>query len=569
MKTNNESTTSLIHGSDIIARRLRLILSPMGWLFKFNPKPPHRPRPLSLTLVLLIFSTIFAVIFFDYISLKELADVKDHSSKFDLILESKFILRMFKIFRIYSSCFSITVLFITVAHHSSIANVMANNNNYATLKDQEQVGRACTNVFLFKSLANSIMFVSIVLGTELSSSDQLYYIPLSVVLITFINMTLLAPVIYTCYLGACLGKHVENFSSLYIDTMFDQFLKAAELGEGSEQYLSVDDIAMNCGKVNSLDEDNKKSKGCLSRLFCCCSWFCIVGRFFKRVCRYIFRKLREIAFQLNSRKYPELPEMKMTKLSSTTNIKISEQARNANSLLLRNRLRKTQVMLGELRDLVSDINKMSSPVILMVILYETILIVVISTASVQGRLFKSISPLILPAIVCTIGLTVVVVHICTCLDDTIGSLKLMMNKLFDFIIMNHRVQTVGPDTLSASTRLGSIEALEQYKSSSDSEIESEALSETWSQFQYTRKLSNTIQFTMGGILPVTRRLVLLILGHILSAVFISIEIMSIIDTSQSPVDKTTLKPPDPLKTTSSYSMRRLNALNVTAFRAVG
>jgi len=72
---------------------------------------------------------------------------------------------------------------------------------------------------------------------------------------------------------------------------------------------------------------------------------------------------------------------------------------------------------------------------------------------------------------------------------------------------------------------------------------------------------------MGGIMPVTRKLLLSILGHILSAVFISIEIMSIIDTMNTPhgtmahkngsMNKTTFHLHDSIDMAPTSTSRRL------------
>jgi hypothetical protein len=140
----------------------------------------------------------------------------------------------------------------------------------------------------------------------------------------------------------------------------------------------------------------------------------------------------------------------------------------------------------------------------------------------------------LPTISVTISLVSSVVFVCICYDETVKQLKLLINKLFDFIIMNHRVE-------SSAYRMDRLRPGIDYDPQEVSPLlgsEPGAINETWCQFQYTRKLANTIQFTMGGIVPVTRRLVLSVLGHILSAVFLSIEIMSIIDTMNMPREAT-------------------------------
>jgi len=306
--------------------------------------------------------------------------------------------------------------------------------------------------------------------------------------------------------------------------MFDQFMKAIE--KEGEMQKEAQPIRLTFLETNS-DTSEEGGKG-EARRNCLC-FLTMIWSFLVRSLIAISRAVRDVMTRLNSRKYPELPEMKMTKLSSTTNIQISETMRMANSHLIRVRLRRTQVMLSELRDIVSDINKTSSPIVLMFLAYETVMIVFITTASIQAKVYKSVDLLIIPTISATISLVVSVVYICTCLDETTKQLKLLINKLFDFIIMNHRVQSSGKRVISQAGQ----EPADQSEVCVMPGSEHGAINETWSQFQYTRKLANTIQFTMGGIFPVTRRLVLSILGHILSAVFISIEIMSIIDTQHT------------------------------------
>lgn len=503
MKIQTNQTTTLIDGCELLSKRLRTFGSPMGLLFKFNVH--HRPKPLAITVVLMIFCSLLALLMLDFVLINNFTNPDDNFSRFDEISQSPFIMRLLKFFETYRLCIYTATFVITIAQHGSMVNVMAINNNFVSQKEQHKLAGTTSTVFLFKVLTDCFLFVS-VLGTfNLLNGWRIYVASFCVGLIMFLELTVFSPIMYTCYLGASLGKHVENFSTLYIDSMFDQFMSALDKDNSSPGQTSI-------VQLDSVDED--ENEGCL---WCCCAAF----GFLERVWVYIVDHSRRIGEQLNSKKYPELPEMKMTKLSSSSSFRISDSMRNANGQLIRIRLKKTQIMLTELRDMVSDVNKMSSPIIMMHILYETFFIILISTSSIQAKLFKSINLLIVPTVANTIALVIVVVHICTCLDDTTGQLQLMINKLFDFIIMNHRVQTnYRCDHFSA-----------QEKRILASEKENEALSETWSQFQYTRKLANTIQFTMGGILPVTRRLVLLILGHILSAVFISIEIMSIVDTS--------------------------------------
>lgn len=522
--------STLIHGCDIISKRLRYCLSPQGWLYKFDQ---NRPKPLPLLIVLMHLLSPLLILIVELILNQLLYEVEKESDEYRAIQQSTFIIRLVKTVRIFRQISYIAIILIILAQHSSMANVIASSNNFVSEKEQLHFARMSFAIFLIKSIARVSSFLSIasfqLMRSELNLQDLLCILASVALFLSSINHS--ATLIYTCYLGASLGKHVENFSKIYVDTMFDQFMKAIEKeGEGLSASNPVRLAFFDTNSDTSAEELNQERTGCMSK--CCHGCFGYIGlvwRFIIRALVSVFTFLRDIFARLNARKYPELPEMKMTKLSSTTNIQISETMRMANSHLIRVRLRRTQIMLSELRDIVSDINKTSSPIVLMYLAYETVMLIFITTASIQAKVYKSIDLLIVPTVSATISLVASVVYICTCLDETTKQLKLLINKLFDFIIMNHRVQSTGKRALGTVPQAHT----------SDSDVciipgsETGAINETWSQFQYTRKLANTIHFTMGGIFPVSRRLVLSILGHILSAVFISIEIMSIIDTQNT------------------------------------
>lgn len=521
MERLNHRTSTLIYGSDTISRRLRICLNPIGYMFKFDPNSPYRPKPLALTVILATSASLFAWWLMES-SLSGRTFIR--TQVLDLAKGSMFVSWLFKFFGLYRVFVVFAIPLIVMIQHGPIANVIAMNNNFVSKKEQFICARNSFIVFLIKTLVNLTPMTAIYLH-NISNMEPIKALPLYFFICCttiFVNFTIYVPVIYTCYLSASLGKHVENFSKLYIDTLFDQYMKALEEDSSSQTSNHPSTLDFNS------DDFSDQSKGCM-RYLCCCGCLCTVFRHIKWCFIFVWHRIRELAAHLNSHKYPELPEMKMTKLSTTANLKISDTARASNSHLIRIRLRRTQIMLSELRDVVTDINKMSSPIILMDIIFECLQITTTTTFSVHCKFYKSFSLLIVPTIAGTISLCMSITFICICLDMPISELKLMVNKLFDFIIMNHRIQPQGKSALERAMINGSRE--DNRLLSLAAEREKEALSETWSQFQYTRKLANTIQFTMGGILPVTRRLLLPVLGHILSAVFISIEIMSIIDTS--------------------------------------
>jgi len=498
-------TSTLIHGSEAISQRLKYCLSPMGHLFKFDQQPPYKPKPLTVSVVLMLSSTVFALFILDFVFLKSFINSADADHSFSLIYESPFVWQVVRFYELYRISLFVVVILISIGQHGLMVNVIALRNNFINEKEQTQLANMSFRVFFIKSLLSCTTLVTILLfgGFKMESrATQTSYSILSVMLLFLLSITVSGPLMFTCFLGASLAKHVENFSKLHIDSMFDQFmkhLKSEECLAGGEGQLPT-----RCHQlVDSASEPS--SPLAVLRRWALSVW-CATSR--------LILRLKLAGAFLNSRKYPELPEMKMTKLSATTNLQLSDSVRAQNSRLVRAKLRESQIMLSELRDMVSDINKTSSAIIMMQIIYDTMLIILISTSSIQCKVYKSVGILILPTVASVVGSTISTVFVCTSLDGTPSQLKLMINKLFDFIIMTHgaRASSVGPSGAGPTSG------------------QDESLSETWSQFQYTRKLANTIQFSMGGILPVSRRLVFSILGHILSAAFIAIEIKSIVDT---------------------------------------
>lgn len=521
MKPAN-SVSTFTYGCDIISQKLKYCLSPMGLLFKFHPNPPKQPKPLAMTVVLIILSTIFITIANDLI-LTEWH--RRRSVNINLALESPFVASMMKIAELNRLASLVATSVIATVQHGTIANLMATKNYLVSKKDQVHFASAAFAVFLFCSLLDALCSLPLY---NLSNYDlnELLYSVIMAVAVNSTNVTSLAPIIYICYLGSLLGKHVENFSELHVHTMFDQFMKAIETVEKEGSMVSELSVISDAS-----DEGEKRN-----RLFGCIrDYAAILIRFFERFFVHLVNRLRRMALHLNSRKYPELPEMSMSKLSTATSLNITNSMRISNSHLIRVRLRKSQVMLSELRDVVSDINKMSSAIIFMNLIMDLLKIIVITTSSIQSKTYKSVNIMIIPTMSTTICLVVKVVYVCTCLDATSSQLKLMINKLFDFIIMNHRVHSSKSRTQFTDDEYCTHQENPEVRLAA--EREDEAISETWSQFQYTRKLANTIQFTMGGILPVNRRLVLSVLGHILSAVFVAIEIMNIVDTSGQPATR--------------------------------
>jgi hypothetical protein len=528
--------STLVHGSNIISRYLRYCLVPFGMAYKFEPQPPHQPGPLPILVVLLSFIPLLMHFFTTYVlGVLLMPDNDEQSTRFRAVVESVFIMRLAKITRMYRIVLSIANTVIALNQHGCISNVLASGNNHLSEKEQSFYAKMTFVFFCFNMFANTIAYPIMILFVPSDSAEVpiLFYIGIIIYSLSvfWTRLTDITPLIYSCYLGASLGKHVENFSAIYIDTMFDQFMKAIEKEDDesklSDQVRPLAFFDLPPDELKICVNEPKNVTGSSSTR-CTCDWLYAIWRLITRVLTFVYNLIRSAIIRLSMRRYPELPEMKMTKLSSTTKIQISERTRTANNHLIRVRLRRTQIMLSDLRDLVSDINKTSSPIVLMYLIFDTMTVILITTASVQAKVYKSIGILIMPTILVTASLVSYVVFVCVCYDETTKQLKLLINKLFDFIIMNHRVQSSGRQ-LSSRLRI-----------CNDNEVcilpgsEPGAINETWSQFQYTRKLAGTIQFTMGGIMPVTRRLVLSILGHILSAVFISIEIMSIIDTMNTP-----------------------------------
>ena len=520
-------TLSLVHGCNVISKKLRYFWVTTGYLYKFHQEPPHRPRPLPILVLLLNCLQPILSIMSDFVAQLIVARVdKDWT-----VSNSVFITTLARMFGVYRIVVSVSFVIILLAEHGSMTNVIASGNIYVSVKEQSSFANTTFMFYMIKTIASNAAFLA-VLSLYYTNSKSIsiwwnFLAIFSMYIMFLINLLHNAPLIYTCYLGSALGKHVENFSKIHIDTMFDQFMKAIEKDDDSEELEDVRSLPLFDTYSMDSKEGVNQTSGCLSSSASgCITGLRTLWNLFVEALIASYNFIRNLTARLNMRKYPELPEMKMTKLSSTTNIQISETMRTANSHLIRVRLRRTQIMLSELRDLVSDINKTSSPIVLMYLAYETVLIILITTASIHAKVYRSIDILILPTISITLGLVMNVIYLCTCLDETPKQLKLLINKLFDFIIMNHRIQSTGRRSNRTAAQINS--ASSEVCCLSGSEYG--AINETWSQFQYTRKLANTIQFTMGGILPITRRLVLSILGHILSAVFISIEIMSIVDT---------------------------------------
>lgn len=525
MKKYNPTCT-LVKGCDVISQRLGYSLSPAGSLYKFNDKTPRRPAPLTLGVVLMNCALIALVLVFNLCMYRESKPAYEKSERFKLVSQSKFLFRLSYFYEIYRLIFYCASIIIVIVQHGVIANIMATDIFIVNRREQTRFARRAFSVFLIKTLCNLVTFLFIIWSLykdggdiEIMENPELFLLCPCIILVT--NLSFFTPLMLACYLGASLGRHVENFSKLYIDTMFDQFIKTSDNESVCRMPIlkrsDDDSVSLKSASINWLNP-----------LGLCCS-IATLFTTIKNSFIQMGKKFMEIIRLFNSREYPELPEMEMTKISLSVDVKISEFMRSANSRLIRIRLEKTQNMLSELRDMVSDINKMSSPLILLLFIAETGSIILVTTASIQAKLYRSASLMIVPTVSSTLGLTIGVIYICICLDATTSQLKLMINKLFDFIIMNHRMQIsdkdlqqVGDDGLISD---------EARKSLYNWNKEDKDISETWSQFQYTRKLAGTIQFTIGGILQVNRRLVLVVLGHILSAVFISIEIMSIMDTA--------------------------------------
>lgn len=423
----------------------------------------------------------------------EIQETSIQKYKFSSIHESPFIMSLFQILTLYRLAMHIATLIILVVHHGAITNVIASANNMITPGEQIELAKFSFISFIIVTFTSCLSFAMVASATEARSLTIKIITVLSCISEFALRLELEAPLMYICYLGSALGRHVERFSQVYIDTMFDQFMKASDQDSGGD----FAGLQMTSSRFKLNSPTMPPIAKSLS----------------------VWTKFTEIFRALGRTSYLELPEMKMTKLSTTDQIMLTSSIRESNGRLTRLRLRKTQVMLCELRDMVGDINKICSPIIMLQVLYQTALIVLVTTSSIHLKIYKSFNLLIIPTVSSVVGLLILVAHVCTSLDDTTRQLKLMINKIFDFIIMNHGIKETARDSYI-------------FRDTANVATDEDSLSETWSQFQYTRKLANTIQFTMSGVLPVTRRLIISIFGHVLSAVFISMEIMSIVDTSQ-------------------------------------
>lgn len=519
------NTSSLVHGCDIISYRLTRFFCPMGLLFKFEPNELGKPKPLPLSVVLIICMTILTSIITDLVVRLDKPGIGSLITEIQTAATSRFVVMVFQFFELYRSIVIVTSIVMPVAQHGPITNVIAQRNKMISEEEQANIASRCFSVYILRTSIWAGTLVCLLFSIDLGfDSWRFYFLCLMMMLLLMLNLTATGPFIYICYLGASLGKHVENFSELHIDTLFDQLVI-------SENHS---DMSNGCVERTQNQNTRNQARNSLSER---------ANSLWSRLNNY----LGSIIKFLNSNEYPESNEIEMTK--TTGNMKISEAARITNTYLIRNRLRKTQVMLSELRDTVNDINKLSTMILMMHVIYDSLIMVIITTASIQSKVYKSLNLLIIPTITHTTCSIISVLYICTCLDETTNQVKLMVNKLFDFIIINLRVQ-LDESTQPNINRGDDIEQRasidintvndHQHQTLPDNnrfsvipnvfEKDDEVQSETWCQFQYTRKLAGTIQFTMGGILVVSRRLFLPVLAHILSAVFISIEVMSIIDT---------------------------------------
>lgn len=549
-----EKTTTLIYGCDIISKKLTYSLSPMGLMYSFHTNEPRKPRALSISVISIICLSFFLISLWDYSIRLDLLNITGSSPEWTLALKSTFVVL---IRRITSYCKFIiygALYFIPIFQHGPISSIIAQGNYMLTEKEQASLAKRSFSIYALRSIILSCGIGALILGLGRTKDSITHYVLLGVLVNLIIQITTSSPLIYLCYLGLALGRNVANFSDFHIEPLFDQFLKQQPATSNNEiatqNNNSYGDLELqSTTRTNSTSENIvHESTNAIDQNHEEESWKLRFQMLHQRIVSLLgscYQKIMKIIGFLTKTGYPELGiSMEMSKGNSS--MKISESRRIENTHLIRSKLRKTQVMLTELRDTVNDINKMSSMLIMGVLIYETIVLVIITTASIQGKVYKSINWIFVPTVTFTIGTTISVVYICLCLDETTSQLKLLINKLFDFIIMNLRVKVgetmnnsnqqedklrIGNDTNNGFRPSESISSLASITNLEDVyEREDEEQSETWSQFQYTRKLAGTIHFTMGGILPISKRLVLPTLAHILSAVFISIEIMSIIDT---------------------------------------
>lgn len=386
--------------------------------------------------------------------------------------------------------------------YNTITSSTANTKVFVNEHQQKKLATRCFIRFALIALLHSFGTIAsfyLVLENELSKAALTAYLIINVLLFFSLALTVYAPIIFSTCVADTLGAHLENFSKFHIDTLYD---KLAQCDNTSAKENASTDEDNNTNKQTSAPE-----AGVFSKIK-----YLLVGAF-----RFMASFVRRLGFK----RYPKLPEMQITKLSTSLATQMTDDLKIQNSNIVRLKLELIQVILADLRDIVNEINFSISILLIFNIFYATLLVIVTTTASINARAQTSSILALMPAVLFSSALASLVINICVSFDKVPSELDSMMNKIFDFIVINHREEV---QTVRSRGRGVELSTRAIYKD--------EALSETWSQFQYARKLANSINFNMAGVLPLTKRVVFVILAYILSSIFISIEMMSIVDTTE-------------------------------------
>lgn len=467
--------------------------------------------------------------------------------------------------------------FVVMSHLDTISSIEA-LQVFVTKKEQIEITNSeCKKTILISTIQTigfTVVIYNMINDKSSPISTSLYLISFALIFFLF-NMSQLSSAIAVSCLGSVLGRHIENFSQAYIDTMYDQLAKYVnqdndyndEVKPNDELNAAADNLEnllnlteANVGDNHKNDDDdgdedssnsdsssntdqsnkkktnrkvpakkkaskkNKKTGAFLMKLRG--SSVSIIVKVLVKFGRLLVATFR----RLSVRRYPKSADMEVTKQSTALAGKMTESMKIANSALIRKRLRKLQIVMTDMRDAIHEINSLTTS--LMSAIFLSILFVILTTTmSIQAQDYSSLA-IATPPILFGLALGMFIINTCVMCDSLVSQSKSMMNKLFDFIIINHR----DTDTKAIDPRNDNAIITDTSKyTTTDSSISTrryidEALSETWSQFQYVRKLSNSITFTLLGIMPVTKRVVFVLLAYVLSATFISIEMKSIVDT---------------------------------------
>lgn len=386
-----------------------------------------------------------------------------------------------------------------------------------------------------------------------SSSSLLTFCQLVLFTIIFFlfNMSQLGGALAVCCLGSILGKHLENFASNYIDTMYDELADFGNIdreagGRIEDEKLNVaaDNLKIllfnmteaNLGSrhdKNTLNlreqmsqmkksdaEDNKKKK---EPKF----WISISAKVLAKVGQFIVATFR----RLSVCRYPKSADMTVTKQSTALADKMTDSMKTTNNALIRRRLAKLQVVMNGMRDTLHNANIIMSSLINSIGL-SMVFVVLTTTMSIQAKQHSASLSTVTPPILFGLGLGMLVVNTCVVCDKLVSESQSMLNKLFDFIIINQKSSPSMSTSKALATPVvddSNTTAAESVRLSRQGYLD-EALSETWSQFQFVRKMANENYFMLIGILPMTKRVVFVLLAYVLSMTFLAIEMKFLVDT---------------------------------------